>query len=247
MFRDSKKTDSYNKSYIYSTDSLDGDWAEWKKTLDLSTGATINKIATIPNTDLLMAFCEYDWLYHLRKNLRGDRHFAYCFSNNKWQYVEIDDNPSFDRDLHLKKFNDNYYLYNGGYVYTSNNANVWQKRDDLPRYTGKCFEINDSLFLLEKIRDQEYYLSHNLEEYKKFELEKGSWHHFEINQHQILAVYRAEHIQKPFLRLGAITIDSHQNMINNPFAGVDNLLSWLNKSTTNGKSFFDFDGINHTQ
>lgn len=203
---DSEKEDWYYKSIILEADSLDGDWRVWSEMPKLPDGVKIEKFAILPNSDMVMIFCEYDSSYVRNKKIGDKPNFAHYFNGDKWKQAEwnSDDINHIRDDLYFKEFNGQYYCYNGGSVYTSPKGYAWQR---LGNYYNiqKCFEISNSLFLFTSYNNN-LYISADLKEYKELILEDGNWRYFTLNGKRVLSVYEPNR-HESFLRLGEIIVD----------------------------------------
>lgn len=203
---DSEKEDWYYKSIIFETDSLDGDWRVWSEMPQLPDGVKIEKFAILSNSDIAMIFCEYDSSYVRNKKMGDKSNFAHYFNGDKWKQAEwnADDINYIRDDLYFKEFNNQYYCYNAGKVYTSQKGYMWEQLGDYQNIE-KCFEISESLFLFTSW-DNKCYISSNLQEYKELVLEDGGWRYFTPNGKYILAVYEPNR-HESFLRLGEIIVE----------------------------------------
>lgn len=202
----SEKENWYYKSIILEANSLDGDWRVWSEMPKLPDGVQIEKFAILPNSDIAMIFCKYDFSYVRHKKMGDKSNFAHYFNGDKWKQAEwnSDDINYIRDDLYFKEFNGQYYCYNGGNVYTSQKGYVWERLKDY-RNISQCFEIDESLFLFTSWGN-ECYISSNLQEYKELVLEDGGWHYFTPNGKQVLAVYEPNR-HESFLRLGTVIVD----------------------------------------
>lgn len=203
---DSEKDDWYYESIILEADSLDGDWKVLSGMPKLPEGVKIEKLAILPNSDIVMIFCKYDFSYVRNKKMGEKPNFVYYLNDNKWKQAEwnADDIRYIRDDLYFKEFNGQYYCYNSGNIYISQKGYVWEKLGDYLNI-DKCFEINETLFLF-TASSNSCYISTDLHEYKELVLEDGSWRYFIPKGEHILAVYEPNR-HESFLKLGKITVD----------------------------------------
>lgn len=67
---DSEEMDWYWSSIILKYDPINEEWKIWENTPRLPEGLKIEKFSVLPNSNIAMIFCEYDYSYKNNKKNR---------------------------------------------------------------------------------------------------------------------------------------------------------------------------------
>lgn len=203
FFSDSTKTDSYPKTILFCSKTLDGPWQRWDQTPKPPEGVEVKTTCSLPGNNSLLAFCEYNWSYIRNKKKPKTSPFVMYYGAAKaWQHCTWGGSTDFRSSSPpiFAHVGDRLLCSSSGEILISDKGYEWSKQET-KLCAEKCFSLKDfSLFM--QNNSSAIYLSQDARLFKELMLEEGSWQHLTANDEGTLGVYYANKHEETVLRGG---------------------------------------------
>lgn len=205
FFSDSTKTGSYFKTTVYGARALGGPWTEWEHSPRLPEGVKVEQIHSLPGTNALLAFCEYDWSYMRDKKKPEVPPFIQYFGPRKeWQSGSWDGEPSAYRCADADMFvnvGQGLVHFSSDEVRFSERGYEWRLKKN-PLYYDQCFRLEEMMILTSRHNTAAIHVTLDAHEFKELALEEGSWDHLTASAAGIVSVYKQNSYEPAVLRIG---------------------------------------------
>jgi hypothetical protein len=205
FFSDSTKTSSYLKTTVYGAHALDGPWTEWEHSPRLPEGVKVEQIHSLPGTNALLAFCEYDRSYMRDKKKPEVPPFIQYFGPRKeWQSGSWDGEPSAYRCADADMFvnvGQGLVHFSSDEVRFSERGYEWRLKKN-PLYYDQCFRLEEMMILTSRHNTAAIHVTLDAHEFKELALEEGSWDHLTASVAGIVSVYKQNSYEPAVLRIG---------------------------------------------
>ena len=200
---DSTESSTYDKTVVYSSDRLDGEWCRWEGTPRFTEGVVVENLHSLPGTACLLAFCKYDSYYTSKKKKNEVASFvSYYIPNKGWRTCTWGGDDDYYRGVIFTRMADRLMCFYSNQFLTSDKGYDWKRHpEDL--YVGDCFHLENVSLFPSRRNDQVIYLSQDAKAFKEFMLDEGTWRYLCANDQGVLSVY-APNSHETFLRVGQI-------------------------------------------
>ncbi len=209
FFSDTTKTDSYPKTIVFCSKTLDGPWERWDATPKFSEGVRVEAICSLPGRDALLAFCEYDSSY-IRNKKKPEEHpyVMYFGASKRWEYCTWGGSKRFysEHPPVFSQIGDKLMGLNSGEILTSNKGYEWSLQET-KLHIDEHFALKDLSIFTSRNRSS-IYLSQDTKTFKELTLEDGHWSLLIANEKGIVGVYYVNRHEKTVLRVGRYIINA---------------------------------------
>lgn len=204
IFSSSTKTDSYSKTILFCSKTLDGPWERWDQTPKFPEGVKVEEIISLPGRNALLASCEFDRSYVRNKKKPETPPFVMYYGAAKaWQNCNWGGRVNFRHSSNPPIFaevGDRLMHCSSGEILTSDKGYDWSKQET-KLYVDEYFSLKNFGIFTRNDRSV-IYVSQDAKLFKEIPLDEGVWRHLTANEDCIFGVYSANKHEETVLRVG---------------------------------------------
>lgn len=212
FFSNSKETSCYDRSSLYCSRSLNGQWSLWDGSPKFQEGVEIESIHSILENNIIIAFCDYNGSYKLDTKKIDAKPFVGYFNVKKgsWKKCDWEDLGDFLYGQPIiTNIGGELSCFLKGEKFVSDKGFQWKKQES-EISVDKVFNVNSFVLLFSSSTDARLYFCGDDASSGEIILDEGDWYYFCANNYGFLSVYSpSDH--ESCLMFGRFNIESIQS------------------------------------